>query len=320
MSNMFLALQASLDAELDAKMTIENGKNGSSNQNGINPADESEENGANGVNGAGSVKSVGSASNTMANNTMQAYGIMAQIFLLINQDKANGNTNNQPQITALLGQLQQLQYSIDPTCEQNVQMVLSAFENTSTWSTDETNFLTFWNNTNTPPNGTAPVPGTIYNPVWDAFYFLQTNNITLPSLSPDAGFGFMMLMLSVDGSNSEEGAYENLLNDYLKQSGGVEPIDTAIEQFVFGYALMEWGPNGPAELAALLPKPIADPNGGNTYYTNLYNQLQTDSVNWQTNNPEVPQPTDPNYAQDLQNYVDGVWINLLSGFPVIPPN
>ncbi len=311
-NNMFSALQMSRDYEMQTIMEIINARSAASstsNRGGLNPADS-----AGSVNGP---KSVGDSSgNSETDNTIQAYGLMAQISMLSEEYQKNPSTALGQQIMNDVTQLQSLvgpgmNPNIDPTCLQNALMALGCFtngdpvNNPSGFTTDVSNFMTFWNNPSVPGSGTAP-----FNPMSDAFAWLVSANPSLNNLSAADGFGLMMLFLSIDGNKTEGTGLEGNLNNYLtNQKGGLQDMLSTVQNFVYTYAASIG--ISPEDLFNMLPAPLDATDG----YGQLYALMKSDNATFAEN--MFPSPTDPNYQEEMEALAASAWVNL-KGCPLNP--
>lgn len=310
--NPFQALQ---EAQAICAQTLLNntcaksGNFGAQKSGGINPADDS----SNNVSAPSATSSVGDSSNTPANATAQACGLMAYLALLAQEDanyeKQNGSpdTAAETEIQNTIATLQSLQSTItDATISKDLQAALAVYAKDGIGQSFDTDYMAFWN----PSTGTPPLE--------DALNWMQTNNFNpaAGNVSPDVGFALSMLLLSTALTpDGQLGNYEDLLNWIGNPSGLGAGVPTYLEQFLFLYADV----NPPAGMTAqsfreLIARILPPAQSSTDAYGQFITQMQSQAANYvpmEWLNPNSPQPIP---TDEWPEFLSTYWSSFLGPY------
>ena len=252
---------------------------------------------SNGASGVGSP----SDANQIANNTMEAFGLMAYLALLANSMQSNVFPSNiQDLIDNAVAQLKSLLGSVGPNsnCAADIQNALKSL-NGSLFQ----NYLKFWNNPQPPQTSVLT----------DAFNWMTSSNYNSASngANSDIGFYETMVFLSIQitpgASQADEGNFDAML-----RGGGSGPSGAALlESFLLNYAYNQSAsnPDAMADLLFILPPPAANDDGT---YKAFLTQINADSSTWAQNQGLPPAGSTEMEALLLKSWEN--WADCL------PPN
>jgi hypothetical protein len=222
----------------------------------------------NAPNGASEVGSPNDA-NQIANNTMEAFGLMAYIAMLLNA--SNPPANVKTLIANAEAQLKTLSGSVDPNskCAADINNAIAAL-NAGT-------YLTLWN---TPSGSQTSI-------LADAFSWMSSTNYNSATngASPEVGFYESMLFLAIPMTPGASSTDEANLDALLSASGNGPGADILLMNFVLNYTSQIPGMT-PADLAAILP---ASPSNDNGAYKNFLAEITSIAPSWTANSNAIDQ-------------------------------